>query len=214
MTKLYKKSWQFDLFCAILGIAFAVVLFIPSVATKIISISVGVLLIFFFVTMICPKFKNIRSFGAEWVCWFLIEAIAVLALGILAIVNQKVEIKFLFITLQLSHIIGLVICLEGVVGLIKLINNYPKDAEKRPRKSVKYTYILAVIIGTYVFTNINISNQDLAIFLGVVAIGFAIISIVFMTSNLPEKTEEQKQKAAEKKKKKEEEKAKKAESKK
>lgn len=209
MTKLYKKSWQFDLICAILGIAFAIVLFIPSLATKIISISVGVILIFFFVTMICPKFKNIRNFGAEWVCWFLIEAIAVLALGILAIVNQKVEIKFLVVTLKLSHILGLVICLEGVVGLVKLINYYPKETDKKPKRSIKYTYILAVIIGTYVFTNVNISDQDLAIFLGVVAIGFAIISIVFMSSNLPEKTEEQKKKAAEKKKKKEEAKAKK-----
>lgn len=189
MTKLFKKNWIFDLICAILGTALAVVLFIPSIGTKIVSIVVGVLLIIFFITIICPKFAKIRSFGTEWVIWFLIEAFVVLALGILAIVNQQMQINLLIITLKLSHIIGLVICLEGVVGLIKLINYNPSSNAKKTRRSAKYTYILAVIIGTFVFTNVNISDKDLAVFLAIIVIGFVILALVLMFTNLPAKKE-------------------------
>ncbi len=208
MTKLFKKNWQFDLVCAIFGIALAIVLFIPEVATKIVTVLVGILLILFFIFILCPKFKKIKNFNAEWVCWFLIEAVFILTLGILAIVSQKIEIDFLFIKLALSDIIGIVFCIEGVIGLVKLIN-HPATIDKKPERGLKYVYILAIIIGTYIFATVNISNKDVAIFLGVVAVIFAIVSLIFMFGNFPEKTEEDKKKQAELKKVKEEEKIKK-----
>lgn len=199
MTKLYKKNWIFDLICLVLGIVIAVLLFIPSISEKIIAVAVGILLLTFFVTVLCPKFKKIKSFGAEWVIWFLIEATLVLALGILAIISRSISIKFLFFNLQLNHIIGLVICIEGVIGIVRLVN-YRQTTNQKSFYSEKYCSIIAIVLGTYIFASVSITNQDLAIILGVLAIIFAIVSGMYMTANLPEKDEVYRKKKAEQKK--------------
>lgn len=181
------KNWIIDLILAIITLVIAILLLIPSVATKIVSIIVGALLIIFFIFVIVPKLKKIRSLGAEWVIWVIIEAVLIVVLAVLAIVNQQTSLDLGIITLQLSHIVGVVFVIEGIISIIRLCNRY-KFAEYSPRRVEKYIAILLIIIGTYIFASINISNQTIAIIIAALCLVLTIIFLMAMVKYLPTKT--------------------------
>lgn len=179
------KNWIVDLIFAIITLTIGILLVIPSIAVKIISIIVGILLILFFSFFIIPKLRKIRSFNTEWVIWIILEAILIIALAILAIVNRQTTLDLGIIVLQLSHIVGVVFVIEGTIGIVKLCNQ--TVIKGKHARVEKYLSILLIIIGTYIFTNINITDKTIAIIISAFCFVLTVIFILLMIKFMPKK---------------------------
>ena len=198
----YLKNWVLDLILGIIFLTCGILLLIPSIYPHIVSIFVGAFLLIFYILKIVPKYKKIKSMSAEWVTWLIIESVLIITLSVLSIVNQQTSIDLGFITLQLSHIVGLVFIIEGIIGLVKLCNLiYVQELKYRPKKFTKYFYIILVIIGTFIFASINISTQDIAIMTAVICFIVFIVTFSFMIDILVKKSKNKPRKAVSKEKK-------------
>ena len=184
----FLKNWIVDLILSIVFLTCGILLLIPSIYTHIVSYLVGGLLIVYYIIKVVPKYKKIRSMNAEWVIWIILESILIIALAVLSILNQQTSIDLGIITLQLSHIVGLVFIIEGIIGLIKLCNLvFVPNLEHKPRKSSKYLYILLVIVGTYIFASVNISTKDIAVLTAVLCFVAFVITLTLMIQILIKK---------------------------
>lgn len=177
----FLKNWIVDLVLSIILITFGVLLLIPSISTKLVSLLVSILLICFYILIIVPKYSKIKSLNPETTTWIIIESIVVISLAMLSLVGGNSSVDLVLFSLNLSDIIGLLLILEGIIGIIRYTNS---DVKKI---FFKYLYISLIIIGTYIFSTLNINLNNISIIVSIVCFLLSIFTIIYMIKFLPKK---------------------------
>ncbi len=177
----FLKNWIIDLILTICFLTFGILLLIPNISTKIVSILVSLLLITFYILFIVPKYNKLKSVNSELVTWIIIESIIVISLAVFALVGGNASVDLVIISLNLSDILGLVFILEGIIGIVRLMHNDHKKA------IYKYLYIFLIIIGTYIFSRLNINLKYISIFVSILCFTISIFTFIYMLKFLPKK---------------------------
>lgn len=177
----FLKNWIVDLVLSIILITFGVLLLIPSISTKLVSLLVSILLICFYILIIVPKYSKIKSLNPETTTWIIIESIVVISLAMLSLVGGNSSVDLVLFSLNLSDIIGLLLILEGIIGIIRYTNS---DVKKI---FFKYLYISLIIIGTYIFSTLNINLNNISIIVSIACFLLSIFTIIYMIKFLPKK---------------------------
>ena len=177
----FLKNWIVDLVLSIILITFGILLLIPSISTKLVSLLVSILLICFYILIIVPKYSKIKSLNPETTTWIIIESIVVISLAMLSLVGGNSSVDLVLFSLNLSDIIGLLLILEGIIGIIRYTNSDVK------RIFFKYLYISLIIIGTYIFTTLNINLNNISIIVSIACFLLSIFTIIYMIKFLPKK---------------------------
>jgi len=177
----FLKNWIVDLVLSIILITFGVLLLIPSISTKLVSLLVSILLICFYILIIVPKYSKIKSLNPETTTWIIIESIVVISLAMLSLVGGNSSVDLVLFSLNLSDIIGLLLILEGIIGIIRYTNS---DVKKI---FFKYLYISLIIMGTYIFSTLNINLNNISIIVSIACFLLSIFTIIYMIKFLPKK---------------------------
>lgn len=177
----FLKNWIVDLVLSIILITFGILLLIPSISTKLVSLLVSILLICFYILIIVPKYSKIKSLNPETTTWIIIESIVVISLAMLSLVGGNSSVDLVLFSLNLSDIIGLLLILEGIIGIIRYTNS---DVKKI---FFKYLYISLIIMGTYIFSTLNINLNNISIIVSIACFLLSIFTITYMIKFLPKK---------------------------
>ena len=89
-----------NLVFSIIFITFGILLLIPSISTKIVSLLVSILLICFYILIIVPKYNKIKTLNTETVTWIIIESIVVISLAMLSLVGGNTSVDLVLFTLK------------------------------------------------------------------------------------------------------------------
>lgn len=177
----FLKNWIIDLVLTFLFLTFGILLLIPSLSIKLVSILISILLICFYIIVIVPKYSKIKNNNHELVTWIVIESIVIIALSVFALVGGNTSIDLILFTINLSDIIGLVLILEGIIGIIRFTNI------EQSRVFFKYLYIFLIIIGTYIFSRLNINIKYISISISILCFLISIFTFIYMFKHLPKK---------------------------
>lgn len=177
----FLKNWIIDLVLSIILITFGILLLIPSISTKLVNLLVSILLICFYILIIVPKYSKIKSLNPETTTWIIIESIVVISLAMLSLVGGNSSVDLVLFSLNLSDIIGLLLILEGIIGIIRYTNSDVK------RIFFKYLYISLIIMGTYIFSTLNINLNNISIIVSIACFLLSIFTIIYMIKFLPKK---------------------------
>ena len=173
------KQWQFRLILSFIFLTFGILFIFPNISIYIISVFMGLFILFYYILKIVPKYKRLKNVNTEWTMWIVIESIIAICSSLLALLTPRFIIDVYIFNFNLSNILGLVLLTEGIVGIIKLCNLvYLKNLNYRPKKFLKYLYIFVILIGSYLFTNTFITNEYLSYILSGLCFLFFLVSLI------------------------------------
>ena len=166
------KHWKLNLLLSFIFLGTGILFLFPDLSIYIISIFTGLFILLYYIYNVVPKYRKLRNVNSEWIMWVVIESIVLICSSLLSFLTPKIIIDLYIFKFNLSNIFGLILVLESLVGIIKLCNLiYIKNLNYRPKKYLKYIYLLILLIGTYILFNTSIDN----LYLSYILSGFCFI---------------------------------------
>ena len=173
------KHWHVPFILSFILLSFGVIFLFPSISIYIISVFMSIFLLLYYILKVVPKYRRLKNVNSEWVMWIVIESIILICSALLSLLTPKIIIDIYIFKFNLSNLFGLVLVTEGLVGIIRLCNLiYIKNLIYKPKKILKYIYIIVIICGSYILFNNTINNEYLSYILSVFCfIGFLVFLI-------------------------------------